>query len=72
MINYELPTDDFQDYVHRIGRTGRAGATGEADSIFTDGDRKYSQELIRILSESGQTVPPALAKLAPTKIVFAD
>ena len=26
VINYELPGDDFQDYVHRIGRTGRAGA----------------------------------------------
>jgi len=61
---------DFQDYVHRIGRTGRAGATGEADSLFTDGDMKYSQELIRIMKEAGQEVPPLLAKLAPTKIVF--
>ncbi|WOH36083.1 ATP-dependent RNA helicase RhlB [Thalassotalea fonticola] len=39
VFNYDLP-DDFEDYVHRIGRTGRAGATGHAisfaceDSVF--------------------------------------
>lgn len=70
VINYELPASDFQDYVHRIGRTGRAGATGEADSLFTDGDRQYAKELIRIMKEAGQEVPPLLAKYAPTKIVF--
>jgi len=70
VINYELPATDFQDYVHRIGRTGRAGATGEADSLFTDGDRVHSQELIRIMKEAGQEVLPLLAKFAPTKITF--
>lgn len=58
VINYELPLTDFQDYVHRIGRTGRAGATGEADSLFTESDKKYSTELIRIMKEAGQVVPP--------------
>ena len=72
VINYELPVDDFQDYVHRIGRTGRAGATGEADSIFTDADRRYAKELTRIMTEAGQPIPPALAKMAPQKIVFDD
>jgi len=71
VINYELPLTDFQDYVHRIGRTGRAGATGEADSLFTESDKKYSTELIRIMKEAGQVVPPELAKFAPTKIVFS-
>eukprot|EP00959_Pyramimonas_sp_CCMP1952_P239812 5011486-Pyramimonas_sp.AAC.1 len=33
VINYELPTDSFQDYIHRIGRTGRAGATGQVYSL---------------------------------------
>ena len=32
VFNYDLP-DDFEDYVHRIGRTGRAGATGHAISF---------------------------------------
>lgn len=70
VINYELPSDDFQDYVHRIGRTGRAGESGEADSLFTDGDRHYGPELVRIMREAGQVVPPALARLTPQKITF--
>jgi superfamily II DNA/RNA helicase len=70
VINYELPMDDFQDYVHRIGRTGRASATGEADSLFTDGDKVNANELIRILTEAGQVVPPALARFTPQRIVF--
>mmetsp|Transcript_83297 Transcript_83297/g.121939 ORF Transcript_83297/g.121939 Transcript_83297/m.121939 type:complete len:337 (-) Transcript_83297:192-1202(-) len=72
VINYELPGDDFQDYVHRIGRTGRAGATGEADSLFTPGDRMHAKELTRILKEAGQVVPPLLAKYAPQSTKFAD
>ena len=52
----------LQDYVHRIGRTGRAGATGIADSLFTDADRMNAKELIRIMTEAGQEVPAALAK----------
>jgi superfamily II DNA/RNA helicase len=72
VINYELPGEDFQDYVHRIGRTGRANATGEADSLFTEGDKLHAKELIRILSEAGQTVPPALAKFTSQRVVFDD
>jgi ATP-dependent RNA helicase RhlE len=37
VINYELPRSP-KDYVHRIGRTGRAGATGEAISLITEED----------------------------------
>jgi len=37
VINYELP-DDAENYVHRIGRTGRAGATGQAFSMVSDRD----------------------------------
>jgi ATP-dependent RNA helicase DDX5/DBP2 len=72
VINYELPMDDFQDYVHRIGRTGRAGATGEADSLFTEGDRRHAKELTRIMTEAGQLVPQALAKFTSQSTKFAD
>jgi len=34
VINYELPRSP-KDYIHRIGRTGRAGASGEAISLIT-------------------------------------
>jgi len=56
--------------VHRIGRTGRANATGEADSLFTPADKLHAKELIRILTEAGQQVPPGLAKLTSQRIVF--
>ncbi len=39
VINFELPRDP-EIYVHRIGRTGRAGATGLALSLFTDGEKR--------------------------------
>ena len=37
VINFDLPTD-VDDYVHRIGRTGRAGKKGLATAFFTDKD----------------------------------
>jgi superfamily II DNA/RNA helicase len=72
VINYDLPIDDFQDDVYRIGRTGRAGATGVADSFFSDNDRCHAKELIRILTDAGQNIPNALARYAPQKKTFAD
>jgi ATP-dependent RNA helicase DBP3 len=71
VINYELPETDFQDYVHRIGRTGRAGATGEADSIFTPADKSHAKELIRIMTEAGQDAQ-ALSRFTSQKKTFFD
>lgn len=61
VINYDFPGPD--DYIHRIGRTGRAGSTGIANSLFTSGDRKHARELVRILKDAGQVVPPALTQM---------
>jgi len=44
VINFELP-DDPENYVHRIGRTGRAGATGTAISIVSDRDVEALQRI---------------------------
>lgn len=40
VINYELPRSP-KDYIHRIGRTGRAGATGEAISLVTEEEEHH-------------------------------
>jgi ATP-dependent RNA helicase RhlE len=40
VINYELPRSP-KDYIHRMGRTGRAGATGEAISFITEADEPH-------------------------------
>ncbi|KAL0441058.1 UNVERIFIED_CONTAM: DEAD-box ATP-dependent RNA helicase 30 [Sesamum radiatum] len=63
VVNYDFPSS-LEDYVHRIGRTGRAGASGTAFSFFTHGNAKYARDLIKILQQAGQVVPPQLAALA--------
>jgi ATP-dependent RNA helicase RhlE len=48
VVNFELPAVP-EDYVHRIGRTGRAGNEGEAISLVCIDDRKLLQEIERLL-----------------------
>lgn len=60
VINYALP-DHVEAYVHRIGRTGRAGKKGRAISFFRHGlDDDLAPELADALERSGQPVPEAL------------
>lgn len=63
MINYDFPTG-VEDYVHRIGRTGRAGATGIAFTFFTEQDWKYAPDLIKVLEGANQQVPPQVRDIA--------
>jgi ATP-dependent RNA helicase RhlB len=53
VFNYDLP-QDAEDYVHRIGRTGRAGATGKALSMA---DEEYVFSLEEIEKFIGQKIP---------------
>jgi ATP-dependent RNA helicase RhlE len=50
VINFELPNVP-EDYVHRIGRTGRAGATGEAISLVCSEESEYQSEIEKLLKE---------------------
>ncbi|KAJ7557900.1 hypothetical protein O6H91_04G014600 [Diphasiastrum complanatum] len=61
VINYSFPLT-IEDYVHRIGRTGRAGRKGIAHTFFTHADRARSGELANVLREAGQVVPEELLK----------
>jgi len=52
VINYDMPKS-IEDYVHRIGRTGRAGALGTAITLFApDEDARLAKELIEVLKEA--------------------
>lgn len=51
VVNYELPQAP-EDYVHRIGRTGRAGATGEAVCILSDADSEKWRIINRMINMS--------------------
>ncbi|MEM0910532.1 MAG: ATP-dependent RNA helicase RhlB [Pseudomonadota bacterium] len=53
VFNYDLP-DDCEDYVHRIGRTGRAGEDGHAISFACE---KYAQNLTSIEGYIGHDIP---------------
>jgi len=61
VINYDFPAQ-IEDYVHRIGRTGRAGEVGLAISFFTLKDAKKSKSLIEVLRQNKQPVPQDLYK----------
>merc|ERR1712106_1146450 len=56
VINYSFPLT-IEDYVHRIGRTGRAGKEGIAHSFFHRGDQRNAGSLVKILKDAGQEVP---------------
>ncbi|KAH7408898.1 ATP-dependent RNA helicase ded1 [Cadophora sp. MPI-SDFR-AT-0126] len=63
VVNYDLPTD-IDDYVHRIGRTGRAGNTGISTAFFNRGNRGVVRDLIDLLKEANQDVPAFLENIA--------
>jgi len=62
VINYSFPLT-IEDYVHRIGRTGRAGKTGVSHTFFQAvADKARAGELVNVLREAGQAVPGELLK----------
>lgn len=61
VVNYNMPKS-IQEYTHRIGRTGRAGLTGNAASFFTDYDTHILYDLKQQLIKCKQIVPHELEK----------
>ena len=61
VINYDLP-QVAEDYIHRIGRTARAGADGQAISLLTPEDRSQWKEITRLLRRTGSQVPETPAQ----------
>jgi len=59
VINYSFPLT-IEDYIHRIGRTGRGGKSGISHTFFTVADKSHSGELCNVLREAGMEVPEAL------------
>ena len=63
VINFDMP-NNLEDYVHRIGRTGRAGKTGTAISFFTDSNARMGRDLVALMREAKQEVPEELMAMA--------
>ncbi|XP_058075376.1 ATP-dependent RNA helicase DBP2-like isoform X2 [Magnolia sinica] len=68
VVNLDLPKT-MEDYVHRIGRTGRAGSTGQATSFYTDRDMFLVAHIRKAIAdaESGNSVSYATGKVARRK-----
>lgn len=63
VINFDLP-NDIEEYVHRIGRTGRVGNLGLATSFFNEKNRNVAREMVDLLAEANQDVPNWLESIA--------
>merc|ERR1719510_222793 len=63
VVNYDFP-NNVEDYVHRIGRTGRGGGYGTSVTFFTRQDSKKARPLIKCLEDCNQEVPQELRQLA--------
>jgi len=50
VVNFELPNIS-EDYVHRIGRTGRAGASGEALSLVSADETSYLKNIEKLIAQ---------------------
>lgn len=65
VINVTFPLT-AEDYVHRIGRTGRAGKEGLAITMFTEQDKPLAGALINVLRAAKQDVPESLMRFGTT------
>ena len=69
VINYDLPKS-IDEYVHRIGRTGRVGNTGRASSFYDpEDDSQMAKDLVKVLVGSSQEVPNWLQKESEKQIL---
>ncbi|KAM7333985.1 hypothetical protein ACRRTK_007305 [Alexandromys fortis] len=56
VINYDFPTSSVE-YIHRIGRTGRAGNRGKAVTFFTEDDKPLLRSVANVIQQAGCPVP---------------
>ncbi len=63
VVNFDFPKT-IEDYIHRIGRTGRAGAKGVSFSFFSENNARLARGLIRVLEEASMDVDDELRTIA--------
>lgn len=62
VINYDFP-NGTEDYIHRIGRTARAGKDGQSITFFTEENAAYANELVKVLGVANQQINPDLHRM---------
>ncbi|XP_033214319.1 ATP-dependent RNA helicase p62-like isoform X2 [Belonocnema kinseyi] len=63
VINFDYPSSS-EDYIHRIGRTGRCKTTGTSYAFFTPQNSRQAKDLVNVLTEANQIINPKLSELA--------
>uniref|UniRef100_A0A8C2AC00 Probable ATP-dependent RNA helicase DDX52 n=1 Tax=Cyprinus carpio TaxID=7962 RepID=A0A8C2AC00_CYPCA len=66
VINYDFPTTAVE-YIHRIGRTGRAGHKGKAITFFTEDDKPLLRSIANVIKKAGCPVPDYMIGLKKIK-----
>ncbi len=69
VINFDLPYN-AEDYVHRIGRTGRAGASGDAISLYSEKDERLLADIEKLIKR--KFVPADLTGFVPRPASAAE
>jgi len=75
VINYDLPSmmyGGINEYVHRIGRTGRIGNQGQATSFYNERDEELAPHLVKLLVENNQPIPDFLEQYKPEEGAAID
>lgn len=63
VVNFDYPNSS-EDYIHRIGRTGRSDQTGTSFTFFTQDNARQARDLVDVLKEAKQEVNPQLQEMA--------
>jgi len=71
VINYDYP-QNTEDYIHRIGRTGRSKSTGTSYAFFTQNNAKQAKDLVAVLNEAKQDIEPQLQQMAQRSGGFSN
>lgn len=64
VINYDYPNNS-EEYIHRIGRTGRSNNTGTAYTLFTIQNASKANDLVNVLKEANQVRQSFALKIRP-------
>ena len=70
VVNFDYPNSS-EDYIHRIGRTGRSDSTGTSYAFFTPNNSRQAKDLVSVLKEANQVqvkMPSPRGKC--TKVIF--
>jgi len=62
VVNYDPPSN-MEDYVHRIGRTGRAGAKGDAYTCLKQDENSIAKQIGQVMKKAGQEIPYDLKEI---------